>query len=133
MYIDLKTIIKRETQKHAHTHTHTHTHTHRVKDSNTPGCSHEEIDSDSDSGYNGIVLIELNLPCVTILKAGEKYQNNCVTKSCVTKSELILLIARQANKLRDQVLEQGMASLLRKAADLECSALESQRTNPTRV
>ena len=105
MYIDLKTIIKRETQKHAHTHTHTHTHTHRVKDSNTPGCSHEEIDSDSDSGYNGIVLIELNLPCVTILKAGEKYQNNCVTKSCVTKSELILLIARQANKLRDQVLE----------------------------
>ena len=51
-------------------HTHTHTHTHRVKDSNTPACSHKEIDS--DSGYNGIVLIELNLPCVTILKAGEK-------------------------------------------------------------
>ena len=49
---------------------HTHTHTHRVKDSNTPACSHKEIDS--DSGYNGIVLIELNLPCVTILKAGEK-------------------------------------------------------------
>ena len=66
--IKLKTIIERETQKHAHTQRHTH----RVKDSNTPGCSHKEIDSDSNSGDNRIVLIELNLPYVTILKAGEK-------------------------------------------------------------
>ena len=62
---------------------HTHRHTHRVKDSNTPGCSHKEIDSDSNSGDNRIVLIELNLPYATILKAGEKISKQlCDQKFC---------------------------------------------------
>ena len=60
-----------------------HTHTHTVKDSDTSGCSHKEIDSDSDSGDNGIVLIELNLPYITILKAGEKISRQmCDQKLC---------------------------------------------------
>ena len=61
----------------------THRHTHRVNDSNTPGCSHKEIDSDSNYGDNRIVLIELNLPYATILKAGEKISKQpCDQKFC---------------------------------------------------
>ena len=46
----------------------------------------------------------------------------------VTESELVLLAARQANKLRDQVLGQGIGTLLGKLADREDGGCVSQRT-----
>ena len=44
------------------------------------------------------------------------------------KSKLILLTARQANKLRDELWGQGIATLFRKPADRENGGLMSQRT-----
>ena len=58
----------------------------RITDSEggkTSKASHKEIDSDSNSGDNRIVLIELNLPYATILKAGEKISKHlCDQKFC---------------------------------------------------
>ena len=51
-----------------------------------------------------------------------------MTKCSVTESELVLLIARQANKSRDKVLEQGIATLFGKPTDLDDGGLVSQRT-----
>ena len=47
----------------------------------------------------------------------------------VTEFKLILLTSWQANKLRDESLGQGIASLLEKPADREYGGLMSQRTN----
>ena len=44
------------------------------------------------------------------------------------QAKLILLIARQASKLRDELLGQGIATLFRKPADREDGGLVSQRT-----
>lgn len=46
----------------------------------------------------------------------------------VTESKLLLLATRQANKLRDKVLGQGIRTLFAKPADREDSGLLSQRT-----
>ena len=46
----------------------------------------------------------------------------------VTKSKLILLAIQQANKLRDQLLGQGIMTLFRKPADREGGRLVCQRT-----
>ena len=51
----------------------------------------------------------------------------------VTKSKLILLPSQQANKSRDKVLGQGIATLFGKPADWEDGRLVSQRTIFTRV
>ena len=49
-------------------------------------------------------------------------------RACVTESELVLLTAQQANKLRDELLGQEILTLLRKPADREDGELVSQRT-----
>lgn len=46
----------------------------------------------------------------------------------VTESKLVLLTTRQANKSRDQFLEQGEAALFRGPEDGENCGLVSQRT-----
>lgn len=45
-----------------------------------------------------------------------------------TESKLILLAAQLDNQLRDEVFEQGIATLFRKSADQEVGRLVSQRT-----
>ena len=51
-----------------------------------------------------------------------------VHTDAVTESKLLLLATRQANKLRDELLGQGIATLFRKPADWEDGGLVSQRT-----
>ena len=46
----------------------------------------------------------------------------------VTESKLVLLTTQQADKLRDELLGQGIVTLLRKPADREAGGLLSQRT-----
>ena len=46
----------------------------------------------------------------------------------VTESKLVLLAARRANKLRDELLGQGIETLFGKPADREDGGLMSQRT-----
>ena len=45
----------------------------------------------------------------------------------VTESKLILLAAQQANKLRDELLGQGIVTWFRKPADQEEGGLVSQK------
>ena len=51
------------------------------------------------------------------------------TLQIVTESKLIQLAALQANKPRDELLGQGIATLFGKPADGEDSELVSQRTS----
>lgn len=46
----------------------------------------------------------------------------------VTESKLVLLTARQANKLTDELLGKGIVTLFIKPADWEDGGLGSQRT-----
>ena len=52
------------------------------------------------------------------------YMNYCIDLS---ESRLILLTAKQANKMGDELLGQKIATLFRKLADLEDGGLVSQR------
>ena len=51
--------------------------------------------------------------------------------SVVTESKLTLLAIRQANKLGDKVLRQGITTLLRKPADQENGGLAFPKKHPS--
>lgn len=77
MYMNLKTVTQRERKREINSQACAHRHTHRVKDSDTAGHPHKEINSESDSCDDGIALIELILPYITILKPGEISKQLC--------------------------------------------------------
>ena len=55
----------------------------------------------------------------------------CITQ--ITESKLILLTIQEADKSRDEVLEQGIMTLFRNPADRKDGGLVSQRTTLTKL
>lgn len=62
------------------------------------------------------------------LQLGYLYPTATFFITHVTESKLILLATQQADKSRDKVMEQGLATLFRNPTDREDGGLVSQRT-----